>query len=309
MAKYADSYLNCYDSSDKTFKKVELWTETVYDKNGSGIQFNMYNKNEDINCRGFQRIKHRYEHRYYFVDFRTFSVNNKIYSQENDVDWGRDKRRQLVIPRKSPYYNLNFEFDDNLYYVEEVDKYELPKLKTELANNVANYLRKYSNFKEKLNTILTQVRQKEADRKIALNTQEQLTEARDNKNAEMEITKQTLKDLKQQSSDLSLRVRDLDKQQNILIVNEHKPLVKKVINNKIIMKVLRAQIQNNKDKIEGIKRIDEDDLAAKLKELKNKLKMFRSTFLTLDPRYGKLSTIIDDMGPKTMLKIPYTIYN
>jgi len=305
MAQHADSYLKC-DNGDKS-RWVKLDTESVKNERGSGIKYKMYYKNESKDCGSTHQYKTEGSKKYYFVPYRTFNPNDKPSHAENNVFLGRDKMRQLNVPR-SKGKKMIFYFEDNLMITEEVSESELPTLKETLTDNFNNYMKNFRNYEIKLNQILISVRTKTENRKLKLNTKEELTSARDNKIAELEITKTTLKDLINKSEESKLKIRSLNKQQNEMMANEYNPLLKKIAHNKMMIINMRRHMKVIKDKIEGIKVVDEKVIADSKVKLRAQMQKLLATYLESDPKHAQLNTIIQKLDTD-MGKIPGAIYN
>ena len=193
------------------------------------------------------------------------------------------------IMKNSVVYSFNV---DKGLFSSDISDSEMKALSVNVSNNKSNYLTNYGTYRNEM--IRTKIKAEElrSQKSKNINSRAALANEIATKKAELQITMDTLKDLKARAEQSKLQIRNFQveiNQKNVMILNPQMSILKNAIRS---MQSMKVQVEGNRAKISNIKLIDPNELNLNNMKLKSILTEFRGTFMESDPFKSKLSTLI-----------------
>lgn len=289
LKAWANVKSNCYElnkSSKPTIENIWLLMDTQTMKTGSsGLIVKNYYSSESFNCAYMSSLGKSDGQNKYFFSYRDFSSYD-VYSKENNIFL----MRQLKIPMKNNVYYI-FNIDKGLFS-DDITDTELTSLVSLLKDNRNRYSTTYDKYVNQMRNYKIKAQALAATKAKNISTRQQLDSEIENKKAELILTQETLKDLNSKSSASSLQIRNLISEINKITADKLQPEMESLKGSVQTLDALTAQVADNNKKLLNIVKIDSNDLATSLIQLKEKLTALKATYLDSDPNSATLSSLI-----------------
>jgi len=257
---------------------------------GSGIKVRNYYSSESFDCRYMQSIAKWDGKKRWFFSYRDMSS----YSDTTNGSWYQ--MRQLRVDMKNSV-NYYFEIDKGLFS-SDMSESEANTMQSNISNNRNTYLTKYTTHKRKMQDTKVKAGELRKQKNRNINSRANLDKAIADTKAEMELSQATLRDLNASAEALRLQIRNYEQEINTVKNTKLAPAVQTLADNSRNMSALQQAVNDNKNKIQGIVKIDSNDLMASNQQLMAKLKGFRTTFLPSDPKSIALGNLIANLETK-----------
>jgi hypothetical protein len=227
---------------------------------------------------------------HYFVSFRDFrNIDEPIMGYY----FGNNRALQIYV-RGDLYFNF-YTLD---WESVGINKGEQENLIKNLIYNRIEYLSKFRTLKGKIQTKKIEAEALTAQKAMNLQTISQLKEEVTTKQLEFTLLKDvTLSDLTK-SEAVKLQIRNFGSERDSIKNNKLNQLLGTLNVQLQQIDSIQQDIKQNKDKIEGIVAIDQNDLSAKTIELISKLKALNELYLEADPRHLAIKDIIENFATK-----------
>jgi len=257
---------------------------------GSGIKVRNYYSSESFDCRYMQSIAKWDGKKRWFFSYRDMSS----YSDTTNGSWYQ--MRQLRVDMKNSV-NYYFEIDKGLFS-SDMSESEANTMQSNISNNRNTYLTKYTTYKRKMQDTKAKAGELRKQKNRNIDNRTKLDRAISDTKVEMELSFATLRDLNASAEALRQQIRNYGQEINTVKNTKLAPAVQALADNSRNMSALQQAVNDNKNKIQGIVKIDSNDLMASNQQLMAKLKGFRTTFLPSDPKSIALGNLIANLETK-----------
>lgn len=298
LADMASVKSDCFEfgrSQSATISDIWLSLDTKSVKNGSsGLIVRNYYKSESFKCKFMTYLGLSDNKSKYFFSYRDFS-NYDPSGQNNGFFYMRQLK---IVMKDRVVYSFNAE--KNLMFSDDISESELGELATSIKNNKNTYLLKYSNFVNQMRELKAKAEDLASTKAKNIQTRGELNTEIENKKAELTLTQETLKDLKEKASASGLQVRNLESEINKLKNDQLNPAIDSLKGYVQTLTGLTSQVSENNKKLQNIIPIDQSDLVESITKLKAKLTAFKGTYLDSDPSFTTLSTLIANIDDSNL---------
>merc|ERR1711957_710581 len=148
-------------------------------------------------------------------------------------------------------------------------------MQSNISHGRNTYLTKYTTHKRKMQDTKVKAGELRKQKNRNINSRANLDKAIADTKAEMELSQATLRDLNASAEALRLQIRNYEQEINTVKNTKLAPAVQTLADNSRNMSALQQAV--NENKIQGIVKIDSNDLMASNQQLMAKLKGFRTT--------------------------------
>lgn len=257
---------------------------------GSGIILEAYYSKETFSCPYVQRINNSSDSRArYFVPF--FDM---VSGTTQDKPWWAMRKFDIYM-RNNVLYDLNI--NDGVFY-DDISKDELEKIIPTVESNKQYFLNNCNYYKTQRQNARIKIDELTNLKAKNISTKEQLQAEIDSKTIKIADNQIKLKDMTSKADASKLQIRNYEVSINNKKNTELKPVTDDLQQQTNVLASLEIQIQNNKDKINGVIPVSQDNLNQSYTDLTNNLRMLQATYHQSDPKYNQIQNLLNDIYNK-----------